>query len=177
MTIRTVGSALIKLLGLYFGASAVLGICTSLGYLLIPGPQGVLQPVQFALGASIGGWAGGLFVASLFVLRGDDIGRVVFPDVPVSSPHLTARRLLAVGVSLLGVSVAASGVAHLARAAATALWYAGGGRQDHFADAMRRLYPSPVDAGLSVVVGGLLAWQAAGLSEWLNRRTSHASES
>ena len=176
MTIRTVGSALVKLLGLYYGASAVLGICAALGHLVIPRAQGVLEPVQFALGASIGGWLGGIFVASFFVFRGDDVAKRLFPDAQLSWPDVTTRGLLAVGISLVGVSIGASGVVHLARDAATALWYAGAGRQELFTDAMRRLYPSPLDAFLSVIAGALLVWQSTRLSDLFYRRNADAPD-
>jgi uncharacterized membrane protein AbrB (regulator of aidB expression) len=177
MTIRTGSAVLIKLLGLYYGASALLGVCASLAYLVIPGPSGVLKPAQFALGASIGGWVGAAFVASLFVLRGDDIAKALFSDSPVASPDLPARALLAVGICLVGVCIAASGLARLARAAATALWYAGGGRQAQFADAMRGLSPFPVDTALSVIVGSLVAWHSTRLSVLLYKRDPESSGS
>jgi len=176
MGIRAIGTAVIKLLGLYYAASAALGICSSLAFLLIPQPGGAIQGVQYAFGASLGGWIGGAFVAAFFMLRGDDIANALLPDRSLAIANFPAGDLLWIGICLLGVGIAASAVSALARAVATALWHLGANRQAGFADAMRRLYPSPVDAALSLAVGLLLVWSARPLSSLIETRHRRRTE-
>jgi hypothetical protein len=163
MTIRAIAGLLIKVLGLHYAASALLGITSSLGFLAIP-PPGVVPPVQFAVGASVGGWLGAIAIAAIFILRGDDIARALLPDQSFAMPNVQAGDLLWVGICLVGVTVAVSGVPPVVQAAGTALWYLGAGRQAYLSAALRRVSQSAVDGVLSVLVGILLVRFARPLS-------------
>jgi len=116
------------------------------------------------VGASVGGWLGAVAIAVIFILRGDDIARALLPDQPVAMPNVRAGDLLWIGICLVGVAVAASGVPPVLRAAGTALWYLGARRQAYFGAALRGVSPSAVDGALSVVVGVLLVRFARPLS-------------
>jgi hypothetical protein len=176
MTIRSIAGLFIKLLGVHYVASAVWGIASAIGLLLSPQPQGILHPVQYALGPTVGGWLGGTAVGVVLMFGGDAVARRLFDDRPLPIPNLLGKDVLRIGVCLLGIGMGLVGAVPAMRAIGTVVWYLGGERQAEFGDAIRRLWPSLLD-GLLSLIGGLLLVRIAGpLSSFLESRSGNRRE-
>ncbi len=171
MTIRTIAGLLIKLLGIRYAAWTVVTIVSALGLLVVPG-QGAASMAPWTVWVNTAGSLGGIVVAVLFILCGDAIARALFPEQPVPIVNVSARDLLWIGLSLVGVAIAVSGVPPVAQAVGTALWYSGADRQAQFGNVMSSRWSFALDGALSLVAGVVLVWFARPLTALLSPKAA-----
>ena len=152
MTLRQFGEAAIKILGVYYAASAVLGLATTLASFLVPHPEGFPSGAEIAAlnAASLVAEA---LVAAFFLWRGGTLAAWLLRDEALPFSKLARRDWLFIGITLVGLVWALSGVPVVLEAVGKALWYAEESRQAMFQDVMRRSTQEIVNAALSIVIG------------------------
>ena len=168
---RHIGEAGIKLIGVYFAASAVLGIANLLASFALPAVEGLPTAGQL-VASGVLSIAGSIVVAAVCLLAGDTIARRFFQDAAIDAGRLRRSDLLIAGVALLGLSVALSGVPGVIEIAAKAVWYAEGTRQSMFWPAMRESSEVAVASLLVLLVGTTIAASADWLADLLDTRRS-----
>jgi hypothetical protein len=175
VTMRQVGEAGIKLLGVYFAASAVHGIAGILAFFVGPQLEGFPSAGHLAAANSLPVLAN-LVVASVCLFGGESVARKFFADEQLAVTGLSRRDLLVTGVSLLGLSIALAGVPGILQTGAIALWYAEGSRQPLFLTTMQRSWDTLVNSGLALLVGSITAASAVWIASALDARYSGASK-
>lgn len=168
LTVRQIGEVGIKLLGVYFAASALLAAVGMLASLALPSVGGV--PYAAGLTYSALSLLGLVVVAVVCLAGGESIARRVFVDDAIDAPGLSRQDLLMVGVALLGVGIALSGVPGLIQAGVTAIWYAEGSRQLMFWPAMQQSSQVLADSAVTVVVGSAAAMFAGRVAAAIDAR-------
>jgi hypothetical protein len=166
VTNRQVGETGIKLIGVYFAAEALLGVTRLLALLVMPAMEGM--PRRDLLIPSALAVAGVLLAAALCLLRGETLARRLFGGEDAGLGQLSRRDLLAVGLALLGVSLALSGVPALLQFAGRAIWYSEASRQSQFQPVMERLWEPLAASTIAVLVGCALAVGARRLAAALD---------
>jgi len=172
MTIRGMGGAAIKLLGVYYAAVACRGAGDVVGFVYGPNPQAV----QFLYVRSVGSLLGVATAAIACLVGGDAIARRLLPDETMPMSHLRAKGVLWAGICLIGIGVGVTGVSPVMRVIGTAAWYLGPGRSAMFWVTMRTLWPSLLDGVLSLTVGVVVVLSAGTLSSWLTSRVGEPGE-
>lgn len=152
MTIRQLGVIGIKLIGVYYGATAVLALGNVLGSFFVPHIEGLPTAGELAVSNLFPAF-GFAFVAAVCLLWGERLATSVLPAGDVGSMRLSRRDVLFVGVALVGFSMALAGVPVLVEIAGKALWYVEGSRQSYFWPAMQNSWERLAASGLSLVIG------------------------
>jgi hypothetical protein len=169
LTTRQLGEVAIKVLGVYFGASAIIATGQLISGLALPGMQGLSELRELIL-SSLLGILGVTVAAGLCLVGGRAVATRLLSDDTLSIGSMSRRDWLFVGISLVGVVVAVSGVPALVQVLAKAVWYMEGSRQPHFWEAMGRSSELLVSGGLSMLVGIAAIGSAAKLSIVLDGR-------
>jgi hypothetical protein len=169
MTIRQLGEVAIKLLGVYFAASAVHGLAGVLAMFAGPQLEGFPTAGEVATANAIP-LVAGFAVAAVCLFAGGSLARVLFADERFAITGLSRFDLLVAGVALLGLSIALAGVPGILQIAGVAVWYAEGSRQPLFMATMEGWWDTLVNSGLSLLVGGFTAASAARIASALNAR-------
>lgn len=170
---RQVGEVGIKLLGVYFAASAVHGVAGALAFLVGPQLEGFPSAGQLAIANSVP-VVGNLLVASVCLFGGKSVARRFFADERIAVTALSRRDLLVTGVSLLGLSILLAGLPGIVQIGAVALWYAEGSRQPMFMSTMERWWDTLVNSGLALLVGGITAAASVRIASALDARYAGA---
>lgn len=169
MTTRDIGEVGIKLIGVYFGALAVLAVMGLLESFTLP-------PFENASAGSIAiantlSMAGYVVVATLCVVYGAALAARILPARKLDVAVLSARDLLVVGLTLLGFRYALTPLAGLLKAAGQAIWYAEASRQSLFLPAFQQSWPRLADDALQFVIGTTLVMNSRKIAAALDRRT------
>lgn len=167
MTMAQLGETAIKIMGVYYGASAVFAVAAMISAFLMPQPEGFPSATELAPMHLIGVLAAAV-VAVAFLWGGRTAASVIFSEEPISTNGLPRRDWLFIGISLIGLTWALSGVPALIEAIGRVIWYAEASRQPMFAEAMRQSSDEIVNAGLSVLMGAAVVVSARGLSNRLD---------
>lgn len=152
-TLRQVGALGIKLLGVTYLAQTVQAGFSLLSTRFMPS-DGV--PPEAFLVAQVVGALGYPVVAWLLLGTADDLAERLFPDVAVPATFMP-RDLLAVGLAIVGVSMAASAVPALVHGLGLAVYYGEATRQQLAGARFEREWPELIREGLSLVTGLAIA--------------------
>ena len=174
VTIRQLGEMGVKLLGIYYAASAVVTFAGVLVATLALPQIGGLPTVGRLFAMNLVSVLGLAVVAAVCLSRAPLVAGWLFSEDHVSLGPLSRRDCLFVGISLIGVAWAVSGVPDIVKAIGTAIWYAEGSRQQLFGEMMRQSADAFVVAVLSVVVGVGLVVSASKLAIRLDGRDSRS---
>lgn len=98
---------------------------------------------------------GRVVVAAVCLASGEAIARSSFADHAIEAKGLSRRDLLIVGIALLGVSIALSGVPGLIQAAGKAIYYTEGSRQSMFWPAIQQSWQGLAHSAVAVLVDSL----------------------
>ncbi len=164
MTQRDVGTAAIKLVGVYFALRVVALYVALMVTPYLTDPEAfTLSDAQ--LSATITSAVGNLVIAAVCLLAAGRVAAMLFPLTPM--PLTGSRRdLLVVGIALIGVWVAADGVVALLRAGGAYVYYT---QQGLPASSLERSWPQVVANVAALMVGGGLAFAAPRLAARLGR--------
>jgi hypothetical protein len=171
---RHFGEAGIKLLGVYFAASALIGMASVAASFAVPQTAGLPSGREWVV-AYVLPVVGVLIVAGLCLFGGKALAARIFTEDGLELTGLSRRDLLVVGLSLGGVSIALSGVSGLVQIGGKALWYAEGSRQSLFGSSMEGAWQPLVNNALELVIGGALTAGAGRLASVLDTRYSGGS--
>ena len=163
---REIGETGIKLIGVYFAASAVAAIAGLVASLALPLAEG-FSPLEL-FRASVLQILGLLLVAGICLVGGRAIAGEFFPDEALHISGLSRQDLLLVGIVLLGLALALDGIPSTLRILGEALWYAENDRQPFFWAAMRNRWQLLADSGLSILVGGITSGLAGKIARTLD---------
>ena len=152
MTLRQFGEAAIKILGVYYAASAVFSVAVTLATLFLPHEEGFPTGGQIVAMNAAGVIAQAL-VAVAFMWRGADLAAWLLGDESLTFSKLTRRDWLFIGISLVGLVWALSGVPAVLEAVGKTIWYAEESRQPMFAEMMGRSAQDVANAVLSILIG------------------------
>ena len=167
MTMQHVGETAIKILGIYYGASAVFTFVAMLAGLLMPQQEG--WPTGFELAAmNVGGVLAAAGVAIVFLWRGRSLAAAIFSREPVLVSTLSTRDFLFVGVCVIGLTWALAGVPAVLEVLGKAIWYAEGSRQALLPEMLRQSSATLVNAGLSILIGLSMIASARRLADRLD---------
>jgi hypothetical protein len=175
VTSRQIGEVGIKLIGVYFAASAVHGVAGVLALLVGPHLEGFPSAGEMAIANSLP-VLGYVVVATICLFAGESLARAFFADERFAIRGPSRRDLLVTGVSLLGLSIALAGLPGILQIAAVALWYAEGSRQSLFVATMEGWWETLVNSGLALLVGGITAASAARIASVLDAKYVGASD-
>lgn len=175
MTSRQIGEVGIKLIGVYFAASAVHGVAGVLAFLVGPQPEGFPSMGEMAIANSLP-VLGHVFVAAICLFAGESLARAFFADERFAIAGPSRRDLLVTGVSLLGISIALAGLPGILQIAGVAVWYAEGSRQSLFGATMESWWETLVNSGLALLVGGITAASAGRIASILDAKYVGASD-
>ena len=109
MTTRQLGEVAIKVLGVYFGASAIIATGQLISGFALPGMQGLPELRELIL-SSLLGILGVTVASGLCLVGGKAVATWVLSDDMLSIGIMSRRDWLFVGISLVGVFVTVSGV-------------------------------------------------------------------
>lgn len=152
MTIRELGEMTIKILGVYYAASAVISLAGMLSALVLPHIEG-LPTVGRLAAMNLIGVLGLAVVAGVCLLRAHILAGWLFSDKRVFVSSVSRRDYLFVGISLIGFVWVVSGVPEIITMVGRAIWYAEASRQPMFGEMMRQSSETLVAAALSILVG------------------------
>ena len=169
MTSRHLAEVAIKILGVYFGASAFLAAIQFLASFAMPPMEGFPPASAFAFGLPIVGW---LIISAVCLYGAAGIAARVFPESKIDVVPRSRRDLLLVGLILLGVWTALDGIPELLQLVGKAVWYAEASRQDLFRPTIERSWEPFLKSTLTVIVGAALAKSAGTLAAKLDRGES-----
>jgi hypothetical protein len=175
VTAKELGVIAIKLMGIFFGASAVMRLLTLvLSTALSPPVEGFDGRTLFRLN----GFAilVELAVAGAFVMKAESLSDRMFSSHPLQIAGLSRRDLLIGGIALLGVSVVVGAAPGIVRFAGQAIWFAQGSKQAEFLPSMERSWQSLANDVLALIVGGALLAKAGTLGSMLDRRIRRDDE-
>lgn len=175
MTSRQIGEVGIKLIGVYFAASAVHGVAGVLALLLGPQLEGFGSAGEMAV-ANAFPVLGYVVVAAVCLFAGEALARAFFAEERFAITSPSRRDLLVTGVSLLGLSIALAGLPGILQIVAVSVWYAEGSRQALFVATMQGWWETLVNSGLALLVGGMTAASAARIASVLDARYAGASD-
>ena len=170
LTARHLGEVGIKLIGVYFAVSAVIGIGGIAASLALPRFEGMPGESEMAL-ASVFPVAGAVLAAAVCLLRGDVLADQIFGNHELAF-RLSRRDVLVVGLLLVGVSTALGSVPGLVQVVGKAVWHVEGSRQALFWPSMERSWESLVNHFLTFIVGVALAIRAGSVASALDSRDS-----
>jgi hypothetical protein len=153
LTLRQVGAVGIKLLGVTYLARTVLAAFTLLSMRFAPSSAG---PVDDFATAQIVGALGLPVVAWLLLGTAEDLAERLFPEVP--APFAIERHdVLVVGLTLMGLSLAASAIPALLHGFGLAVYYGEATRQAVAEARFEREWPELIREGLNLLVGLAIA--------------------
>lgn len=167
MTMRQVGETAIKILGVYYAASAVFALGGVLASLLLPREEGWPSASDLAAMNMVGVLVDAA-VAVAFMWRGGAIAAAIFSGERLSVSGLSRRDCLFVGISLVGLTWVLTGAPAIVQAIGKGIWYAEASRQALFLDAMRHSSADLVNAGVSILIGVAVLLLARTLSRRLD---------
>ncbi|HJU42388.1 MAG TPA: hypothetical protein VJ691_06215 [Vicinamibacterales bacterium] len=169
MTTRDLGETGVKLIGVYFAASALTGVLRLLAALLSPTMAEFPDKGELAL---VGGLPliGPIVIAVIFVRLGDVIARKMFPDTSARLSALTRVDLLTVGVVLLGLSLVASALPDVIQFVGRLVWFGEASRQSQLMPALEQSWQTLSYALLELALGIALAAQAHVVASLIDRR-------
>ena len=156
---RKLGEAGVTLVGVYFAATSAIGIARLAAARELAATN--LLPVATAC-----------VVACICLFAGRAIAAKLFADDTVSMDGLSRRDLLAVGLSMLGVSMALSGVPGLLQFAGRLLWYADGTRRAQFLPAMEQSWSPAANNLIELALGWGIASGAGKIAAKLDAPSS-----
>lgn len=171
MTARDLGEAGIKLIGFYFGVSGLIGIFRVIAAFASPSLDGLPDSATFA-------WLnalpviGALVVAAICLSEGESLARRLFPaprEAVASGENLTRRDALAIGLTVLGVSIVAGALPDIVQFAGRGVWYAEASRQSQLPALLGEWREGLAESGLRLVIGAVLAIKASQLASVLQR--------
>jgi hypothetical protein len=169
LTIRDLGAAAIKLLGVTYLAQTIVGLFTLLAMFLVPMEAdlpGASEIVPAQLMSTFG-----LPAAAIALIGGGNwLAERLLPPTPVGLA-LGRLDLMAVALVAIGVALAASSLPTLVQAGGTALWYAEASRQAFAEARFEHQRPEVIRAGLELTVGVVLALVARPVASWLDARS------
>jgi hypothetical protein len=168
LTSRQLGESAIKIIGVYFGASAALAVMRLLASFAVPPIEGLPAASELAVANSLP-IAGLLGIAAVCLFGAEGIATRLFPATRIDVASLSRRDLLTVGLVVLGVGTALDGIPDLLQLAGKAVWYAERSRQAMFLPSMEQSWDHVVRSALTVVVGVGLAKLADTLAAKLDR--------
>jgi hypothetical protein len=169
LTLRDLGAAAIKLIGVSYLAQAIVGLFTLLAMFLVP-MEADVPGAREILPAQLMGTFGLPAAAIALIGGGNWLAERLLPPTPVGIA-LDRLYVLVVALVAVGVALVASSLPTLVQAGGTALWYAEASRQA-FADAwFERQWPEVIRAGLELTVGVVLALVARPVASWLDARS------
>lgn len=171
MTVRHIAEAGIKLIGVYFAASAIVGAGNLVASFALP-PMAGFPTARDVAASSVLSLLGSLVVAGGCLFGGAALGRRFFGDAPIEAARITRRDLLVVGVALLGLSMALAGVPGIVEIAAKAAWYAEGSRQSMFWPVLRQSTDVVVNSLLALLIGTATAASAGRIASVLDTSRS-----
>jgi hypothetical protein len=174
VTSRQIGEVGIKLIGVYFAASAVHGVAGVLALLVGPQPEGFPSADDMAIANSLP-VLGDVIVAAVCLFAGESLARAFFADERFATTGLSRRDLLVTGVSLLGLSIALAGLPGILQIAAVAVWYAEDSRRSLFMATMAAWWETLVNSGLALLVGSITAASAVKIASALDARAARTS--
>ena len=149
LTLRQIGAVGIKLLGVSYLARTIVAGFSLLALRFAPPDPGLEG--DFAVAQLVG--TVGYPVAALFLLAaGDVLAATLIPATPVKAT-IEVRDLLAWGVALVGVSLAASAVPALLQGLGIAVYYAEGARQQFAEARFERMGPEMLREFLTLCTG------------------------
>jgi hypothetical protein len=169
LTAGQLGEVAIKVLGVYFAASALIATGQLISGFALPGMQ-ELPELRGLILSHLVGILGVAVAGALCLVGGSAVATRVLSDDTLSIGSMSRRDWLFVGISLVGVFVTVSGVPTLVQVIAKAIWYLEGSRQPHFWEAMGRSSEVFVSGGLSMLVGVAAIGSAAKLSTVLDAK-------
>jgi hypothetical protein len=153
MIIRELGEAAIKILGVYYAASAVIGLASMLSVLALPQIEGFSATAGQLAAMNLIGVLGWAVVAGVCLLRAHILAGLLFSDERVPVSNVSRRDCLFVGISLIGFVWVVSGVPEIMKMLGKAIWHAEGSRQPMLGEMMRQSSEALVAAMLSILVG------------------------
>lgn len=161
MSTRELGRVALKVLGVYWGVSAIGGLLPALSLLKMPEesflPIGRTSTVASAFGGVVF-WA---VAAAFLLIEGDALADRLFAQAPADVPYGATRPLVHAGVAVVGVALAASGLADTVRLIVEILWYLGADRREYFQDRMLLTSLPQTGTGvLAFLVGTVVALRA-----------------
>jgi hypothetical protein len=167
MTTRDLGELGIKLIGIYFGALAVLALMGVLASFTLPPFENVSSAsIAIANSLSIAGY---VIVAAVCIVYGGPLATRILAERRVDLKALSARDLLVLGLTLLGVRYALTPLPGLLKSAGQAIWYAEASRQSLFLPTFQQSWPKLVDDALQLVVGVTLVTNSRKIAAALDR--------
>ena len=172
MTIRDLGEAGIKLIGVYFGVSSVIGVLRVAGSMALPQLEGFPSPRQIAL-ANASPILGMFVIAAVLVAVSGTLADRLFSERSLKS-GVSRKDLLFIGIVLVGIGAAIGGIPGILRFASQLIWFAQGSKQSLFLPSMERDWQPLLNSALEVVVGGLLVATSGRLASVLDRRVNEA---
>jgi len=167
MTMRQLGETAIKLLGVYYAASAVFDTFSVIASLIVPFPDS-FPPVSHIVALNLMRVAGQAAVSILCLLRAEAVARRLFEDERIPSASLSRSDWLFIGILLIGLVWVISGIPDILYIAGKAIWFAEGSRQLMFKVEMRQSFEALVHAGLAIVVGLGVTFKARRLARQLD---------
>jgi len=167
MTMRQLGETAIKMFGVYYAIATVLGLVRAIASLAVPQIEGLPPASQLAAMNLVGVVTLGV-VSGVCLLRANAIAGILFSDERVVLNHQSRRDWLFLGICLVGLIWAASGVPEIMKAIGKAIWYAEGSRQSVFEGMVRNSLETVVNSALSILVGVALMLSAKRLSARLD---------
>ena len=175
MTSRQIGEVGIKLIGVYFAASAVHGVAGVLALLVGPQLEGFPSAGEMAIANALP-VLGYVVVAAVCLFAGEALARAFFAEERFAITGPSRRDLLVTGVALLGLSIALAGVPGILQIVAVSVWYAEGSRQSLFLATMEGWWETLVNSGLALLVGAITAASAARIASVLDAGYAGASD-
>jgi hypothetical protein len=172
MTTRDLGETGVRLIGVYFAASSVLGIVRVVASLAMPPIEGFPSNGEIAVLSALP-IVGLLAVAAACLFGAQSVAARVFAEHEFVLGEVSRQDLLMVGVALLGVSTVVSGLPGIIQFVGRAVWYAEGSRQSSFLPAMAQSWQPLTNNVLEIVVGAVLAARAGRLAAALDDRYAH----
>jgi hypothetical protein len=169
VTIRQFGAAGIKLLGVYFAISGLIGMAGVAAFFVGPPIEGMPSAREVVLLNGLS-FAGVLMTAALCMFGGDALAGRIFGEGTLEVTQVSRRDLLWVGLSLIGATTVLEGIPALVQFAGQALWYAEASRQQLFGPLMERSWQSVANGVIALVVGGALAAGAGRITSALEGR-------
>lgn len=167
MTMRQLGETAIKILGMYYAASAFFGVAGLISNVFMPQLEGFPDATQFVV-MNLIGFLANATVAAGYLFGGRMLAAAVFSDEAVTCGDLPRRDWLFVGISLMGLVWVLSGAPAIIDAIGKAIWYAEATRQPMFEEAMRRSWDDLITGVVSVLVGIVVVVSARRLSRRLD---------
>jgi hypothetical protein len=167
MTTRDLGELGIKLIGVYFGAGAVLALMGVLESFALPPFENVSAgSIAIANALSIAGY---VIVAVVCIAYGAPLAARILPERRVDLKALSALDLLVLGLTLLGVRYALTPLSGILKSAGQAIWYAEASRQSLFLPAFQQSWPKLAQDVLQFVIGAILVMNSRKMAAALNR--------